>query len=221
MNPTDVHECRRCGTCCRKGGPALHRQDRDLVECGAIPAAGLYTLRKGELAWDPIRTRLLPLQDEIIKVKSTADTDACRFLVSEENRCEIYAERPQECRILTCWDIRAIEAFYQRDRLTRRELLGNIGHLWDLIQTHEAHCSIARLARWARQWHGGERRKSIDRLADIIRFDMRLRKTIVNGGGDPDLLDFLFGRPLTELFENQFGIRVCSSADKRFLMDEQ
>jgi hypothetical protein len=36
-HPTDT-ACRRCGTCCRKGGPALHREDRHLVVDGLIPA---------------------------------------------------------------------------------------------------------------------------------------------------------------------------------------
>jgi hypothetical protein len=185
-----------------------------LVQRGAIPAADLYTLRKGELAWDPIRPALLPLQEEIVKVKSRATTRACRFLVPEDSRCDIYADRPEECRVLACWDVGDIEAFYERDRLTRGDLLGDIRELWELIQTHERRCSVALLGKWAGKWHAGERRESAGRLAEIIRFDNRLRQTVVAGGVDANLLDFLFGRPLTEWFEDQVGIRISGSVGK-------
>lgn len=214
LNPTVGHECRRCGTCCRKGGPTLHRQDLELVSSGRIPAETLVTLRKGELAWDPIRRALLPLQDEIIKAKSKAGVKTCRFLAAPDDRCEIYSDRPQECRILTCWDVGEIEAFYEQERLTRRDLLHGFGSLWTLIQTHEARCSVALLSRWARRWHAGEREASADHLAEIIRFDSRLRRTVVDGGVDAALLDFLFGRPLTDWFEDQFGIRVSGAVEK-------
>jgi hypothetical protein len=36
----------------------------------------------------------------------------------------------------------------------------------------------------------------------------------VDGGVDANLLDFLFGCPLTEWFEDQFGIRISGSAEK-------
>ncbi|MEZ4565785.1 MAG: hypothetical protein R2860_02065 [Desulfobacterales bacterium] len=46
--------CQRCGTtCCRKGRPAHHLEDKACCWAdGAIPLTALYTLRKGELARD-------------------------------------------------------------------------------------------------------------------------------------------------------------------------
>jgi len=206
-------ECRRCGTCCAKGGPALHRSDLELVRRGTLPAAALYTLRKGELAWDPIRRCLQPLQEEIIKIKSRK-TAACHFLAMQGRRCDIYADRPLECRVLTCWDVAPIEAIYARERLVRRDLLCDVEDLWEFIELHEERCAFALLARWANAWHGENRKEAGRRLAEIIGFDNRLRRTAVQRGIDPQLLDFLFGRPLAGLFEAQFGIRICSSAGK-------
>ena len=48
-------ECRRCGTCCEKGGPALHGEDRPLVDRGQVPARCLFTIRAGEPVRDDMR----------------------------------------------------------------------------------------------------------------------------------------------------------------------
>ena len=58
--------CQRCGTCCQKGGPALHQVDKELVDEGHLPASCLYTLRCGELARDPISGDLVELPTELI-----------------------------------------------------------------------------------------------------------------------------------------------------------
>lgn len=47
--------CRRCGTCCIKGGPSLHREDLPLVEEGRIRVQDLVCIRSGEMAYDPRR----------------------------------------------------------------------------------------------------------------------------------------------------------------------
>lgn len=47
--------CRRCGTCCEKGGPALHTDDRMLIENGHIPARYLFTIREGEPVVDNVK----------------------------------------------------------------------------------------------------------------------------------------------------------------------
>jgi Fe-S-cluster containining protein len=55
MRNNDENPCRRCGTCCEKGGPSLHREDRPLVDNGQIPVRHLFTIRRGELAQDNIK----------------------------------------------------------------------------------------------------------------------------------------------------------------------
>ncbi len=50
--------CIRCGTCCMKGGPVLHQQDKAILLEGYAGHQHLITLRKGEMAYDPVTNRL-------------------------------------------------------------------------------------------------------------------------------------------------------------------
>jgi Fe-S-cluster containining protein len=61
-------ECSHCGTCCANGGPALHMQDRELIEGGSIPISHLITIRKGELVHNPVTNRLQAAKSELIKI---------------------------------------------------------------------------------------------------------------------------------------------------------
>jgi hypothetical protein len=46
--------CRRCGRCCRLGGPALHTADLPLILQGRLTPAELVTLRRGEGVTDNV-----------------------------------------------------------------------------------------------------------------------------------------------------------------------
>lgn len=195
--------CRRCGTCCRKGGPALHLQDRELIESGHIPLKALFTIRSGEPVYDNVRNSVAPAPGDIIKLKSRtgADAAACRYLEADCVRCRIYEERPIECRVLTCWDTRAITDLYHRERLTREHLLGDMPGLWDLVADHQQRCDgrvVARLSRAIRE--DPQATDAVEELLGILRYDLSLRGvTIERTRLDPQLLDFLLGRPLTDL----------------------
>ena len=139
--------CSRCGTCCRKGGPALHREDRHLVEQGLIHTRHLYTIRRGEWVHDPITGVLAQAAGDIIKIKGGSGTWACRFLDDGSHTCRIYADRPLECRTLTCWNTAGIERVYAIDRLTREDLISGIAGLWELVSEHQERCEVERLRR--------------------------------------------------------------------------
>jgi Fe-S-cluster containining protein len=195
--------CRRCGICCRKGGPALHLQDRELVVSGKIPLKALFTIRRGEPAYDNVRGMVAPAATDIIKIKSGAGSDAsaCRYFTADPARCGIYADRPVECRALTCWDTRAITALYDQERLTRAHLLEGVDGLSDLIADHQQRCDgrqAARLAEAIRRHRDAA--AAVEALLDMLRYDQSLRQvTVERARVDPQLLDFLFGRPLTVL----------------------
>jgi len=72
-------ECQRCGACCKKGGPALHDEDRSIIEKGGIPLTALYTIREGELARDNVNGGVIRLPAEIIKIKSLEDSKTCMY----------------------------------------------------------------------------------------------------------------------------------------------
>ncbi|MFC1858310.1 YkgJ family cysteine cluster protein [Thermodesulfobacteriota bacterium] len=200
-----INTCQRCGTCCRKGGPALHLQDKRLIEKGVIPVKHLYTIRKGELVQDNVVGRLEPVSADLIKIKGRGNEWTCRFFEDEGNICRIYQSRPTECRVLKCWDIREIEQLYAKARLSRKDILANINGLWHLIGDHEKRCSYEKI----RQLLGNEsRKKGIRNILEMIRYDDEMRVLVVEKSGlDPGMLDFLFGRPLLETI-HMFGLHV-------------
>jgi len=195
-----IPQCRRCGTCCAKGGPALHQADREAVDSGKIPLKCLFTIRQGEPAYDNIRRSIAPAASDIVKVKGAADNDAtCIFLDQERVGCEIYDSRPVECRVLTCWDTRAIMAMYDRERLTRADLLARLPGLNDLVAEHQERCGYQQVALWAeRIKHGHDAEQAVEALLHAIRYDQSLRQVAVARAHlDAGLLEFLFGRPLS------------------------
>ncbi len=199
--------CARCGTCCEKGGPGLHLADRGLIESGAIPLRDLYTLREGELALDNVRGGLSPLAGDVIRIRERPGSSACFHHDPAAGGCRIYGSRPAECRALACWDTRRITALYDRDRLSRRDLLAGVSDLWELVAEHQRQCDPRRaVALVAALGAGGqspapasepapERRE----LSEMIAYDGHLRQLAAERGRAPaDAMDFLFGRPLED-----------------------
>ena len=208
MIDREANACKRCGVCCEKGGPGLHRSDRALVEEGHIPGSCLFTLRRGELARDNVAGTLTPLTSEIIKIKGRRPAWTCLFYDRERRGCDIYQFRPLECRVLNCRDTRLIEAVYANDRLTRHDLLCDVQGLWDLIEDHDRRCSYATLARLVEDGeHGGQLIRS-KAILEMLGYDAHVRQlTVEKGQLDDGMLDFIFGRRLTETID-MFGIRL-------------
>ena len=194
--------CRRCGTCCRQGGPALHLEDRELVASGKIPLQDLFTIRRGEPAYDNVAGTIAPAVTDIIKLKGAdPGSDVCRFYESAGTGkgCGIYDHRPEECRVLTCWDTRRIEDLYRCRRLERRHLLDRAAGIWELVQEHQQRCEYGEVAELAaRLKQNSSTEEYQNKLLEMIRYDDSLRQvTLERTGMNPELLPFLFGRPLS------------------------
>ncbi len=206
--------CRRCGTCCRKGGPALHVQDIKLVRSGVIGLESLFTIRAGERVRDNVRNRVVPLAAEIIKIRGCGHTWTCVFYEGDERGCRVYDHRPLECRILACWNPSELERVYERGRITREDLIGSIQGLWDLVQTHEERCSQRKLAAMIARLKTAPDPALTDAICRCIAYDRHLRRlTVEKSGISPALLDFLFGRPLQETVKT-YGFTVTESEDQ-------
>lgn len=193
-----IGTCRRCGTCCRRGGPALHLEDKTLVTEGLISPADLYTIRAGEPVRDDVAGGILvSAESDIVKIRDAPRSRACILFEADGNRCTIYARRPLECRILRCWDTTEIERCYRRDRLARVDLIGHIDGLWDLVAEHDRRCDARRLTELARR--RGEPGVEAE-LSGMIRYDETLREGLTADGRVPAvILDFLLGRPVSVL----------------------
>lgn len=210
-------KCIRCGTCCEKGGPGFHQEDRVLIDKGLIPSRCLYTIRKGELAYDNVQKCLMPVDSDIIKIKGKADSWTCVFFDEPNKRCSIYDDRPRECRALKCWDTRELEKMYAGHRLTRRELISEVEGLWELIQDHQKRCDYAGIQDLIQELDSSREDNARRQLGEIIKYDIEIRELVVSKGGmDPEMLDFLFGRPLTKTLPN-YGIKIRQDGEKTII----
>ena len=209
-------ECRQCGTCCRKGGPAFHKEDRLLITEGKIPGKYLYTIREGEIAYDNITGRLVPLKTDIIKIKSSEKVPTCMFFDTRKNACKIYEHRPAECRLLKCWDTEEIETYYTQSRLTRKELIGDIHGLWEIVADHHQQCDVGPIKTFADRFCASmpippDLEKKVEY---IIRYDLSVRSLVGEKGNmDLDMLPFLFGRPMLKIMESM-GVRTVQHKGK-------
>ncbi len=219
--------CRRCGTCCRLGGPVLHGEDLARVlplgEKGVegFGLADLLTLRKGELARDDVAGTLTPLEVECVKIAPPAGAAdwRCRFLDRETEGpfrqnalCRIHSRRPAQCRALLCTDTRNIAALYARDRVTREDLLRAVDAplAWrEVPEAHEESCSLKIVTDLAREVPEGDTPcREADELMRLLRFDEAFRRLCVERGHvPPEYLPFLLGRPLVALLAG-FGLRL-------------
>jgi Fe-S-cluster containining protein len=194
-----ISECRRCGTCCKKGGPSFHRADKALIEKGVIHSKYLYTIRQGEMAYDNVRQRLEPVSSDVIKLKGKGESWTCILFDEKQNECTIYENRPIECRALKCWDTKALE---------REDLIADIEGLWGIIKDHQARCNYETIQKLAIAINSGKGGEARQKLAEIIQFDIEIRNLVVSRGGlDMEMLDFLFGRSLKQTLKN-FGLKM-------------
>jgi hypothetical protein len=176
-------------------------EDRALVEKGSIALIDLFTIRRGEPAYDNVARVITPAETDIIKINPVSEGDtACRFFIASPSGCGIYEQRPVECRVLQCWNTRPLMQLYQRGRLTRRHLLSGIEGLWDLVRDHQARCDYEHISSMAGSIRaGGDIESAQNELLDMIRFDQKLREaTMERTGYDARMLAFLLGRPLVE-----------------------
>ena len=194
-DPSDNHPerpttCRRCGVCCRKGGPCLHFADRDLVAREVIAFTDLYTIRRGEPVWDNVSDTIGYARQDIVKIRSRPDATACLFFRETDHACAVYLSRPLECRALQCWNIKAITDLYDKQRLSRRDLLASWPALWELVSAHQQTCDYEKVGQLARSG-------DIKGLTYLVEYDAAYRELVVERNWiEAAMLDFLFGFPL-------------------------
>lgn len=213
-----VSECIRCGTCCKKGGPSFHLEDKMLIERGRILSKHLFTIREGQRAYDNVKGIFFNAPSDVIKIKGRKGVLTCVFLDEDESGCTIYDFRPLECRVLECRDTRAIEKVYARDRLARRDLISSVEGLWDLVEDHQKRCSYHRMERFIDALNTDKKDEALAGIRDIIDYDARIRELVVSKGGlDADMTDFLFGLPITETIRI-YGLKVERKGDTILLI---
>jgi Fe-S-cluster containining protein len=207
----DLHfsVCRRCGTCCRNGGPALHHEDNKLILEGAIRREFLITIRRAEWAFSPLTGRPEPVQSEVVKVGGKANGWVCYFYNEENSICSIYDRRPLECRLLKCWDTGELLSVIGKNNLTRSDLISADDPVMNIIRNLERECSLDAVEDLiAIMQKGSESEPCLSKLAELSQKDLALRSSAVAEFG-LSLGDelFLFGRPLFKILSSR-GIRL-------------
>ncbi|MCG8336751.1 MAG: YkgJ family cysteine cluster protein [Proteobacteria bacterium] len=200
QNKSDQTECKRCCTCCAKGGPALHKEDLDLIQSGKLHGRFLFTIREGEPAKDNVKGGLAQADTDIIKIKSKDGTDACLYANFTNNQCSIYEDRPIECKTLKCWDTAEIEALYNKNRLTRKDIIGGIQGLWELVEEHQQKCSFSKVKQIIEEAKGKIEGQALKQLLEIVQYDISIRTLVLEKTDtDPNLIPFLFGTPMQSI----------------------
>ena len=162
----------------------------------------------------------MPGDSDIIKIKGKADTWTCVFFDEPNKQCSIYDDRPLECRVLKCWDTRELEKMYAGRRLTRDNLISEIEGLWDLVKGHQERCDYQKIKKLIDDLNGPSRDRARKELLEIIQYDAEIRKLVVEQGGmDPEMLDFLFGRSLTKTLPG-YGIKIRQDGTRKMTIDK-
>jgi Fe-S-cluster containining protein len=198
-------ECVRCGTCCQKGGPVLHQEDKKILLAGHIGHKHLATIRKGELARNPVNDLLEPVHQELIKVRGKGDDWTCCFYNEKESSCAVYEHRLLECRLLKCWDPSDLLSVIGRDTIVRADIINPDDPIVDIIKTHELECpydeienSIDNILREK------DKAQNLERLTQIVNKDLSMRQYALSELGlDKDFELFIFGRPLFKILSDR------------------
>ncbi|OGQ94106.1 MAG: hypothetical protein A2521_13415 [Deltaproteobacteria bacterium RIFOXYD12_FULL_57_12] len=201
MDPLISH-CLRCGTCCRKGGPALHLADLPILQNGWLRPEQLITIRKGELAYSPKTGRAEPLKRELVKTANRSGEWACVFYDELRKECSIYQHRPLECRLLQCWAPEELMAVSGRDTLTRGDILGPDHPLLESMTQHERDCPCERLLELVASLQTGQPlpMAAAEHLAESIKKDLAFRSLAVQRFNLSLAMElFLFGRPFLKI----------------------
>lgn len=192
--------CKKCGNCCRQGGPALHKRDLSLVRDGIIPISSLLTIRKGELAHNPLTGTLQPAGVELIKIRGKGRQWECCYY-DENKGCTVYKNRPQACVLLKCWDTEEVLALVEKETLSRFDILLSDDPLIPQIKEYEctSPCPDFLSIRDNRSRLPAKQQR---RLEEQVRDDLRFR-TRVTGDFNLSLHEelFYFGRPLFQLLQ--------------------
>ncbi|MBU0973039.1 MAG: YkgJ family cysteine cluster protein [Proteobacteria bacterium] len=189
---THAKECTHCGTCCEKGGPALHRQDLALLEKASLSIEDLITIRKGELVHCPSTNTIKPAKAEFLKIKGTKGSWSCTFYNKNSRRCTRYDNRPISCGALKCWDTQESLNLAGKDLISRLEVVKENDPMREALIAHELLFPLPDLAAVSRP-----SKKRVKKLEQICNKEIAHR---IQAVGEFNLSVaqemFYFGRPI-------------------------
>jgi len=214
-------QCDRCGTCCLGGGPALHKEDAELLKNKIIGRESLVSIRKGEPVIHPGQNRPVWSPTEIIKLKGKPSEWTCIFYDGNNSSCLIYQNRPIECVLLKCWDTAELHEIAGRDLLSRSDIIGKDEPVMQHINTHENECSLEILTRLNLDRENSVDRETLAKLNELVNRDLQLRaRAQKNLSLSLELELFYFGRPVFTIL-SQFSLLPREVNGKIYMIQAQ
>jgi len=208
VTPDNSTGCIRCGTCCKKGGPALHIEDRQIILEGHIRAEHLITIRRGEPAYLPGSEKIQPVPHELVKIAGKNRGWECLFFRDQESSCMVYEHRPLECRILKCWDTTELLRVTGRGLLTRMDIINLGDPAVKLIELHEEKCAVHVMEDFLSLLSKHDGSTYFKKLEEMVQEDLDIRSAAASEFTLPVALElFLLGRPLFKLLSGR-GVSV-------------
>jgi Fe-S-cluster containining protein len=206
--------CIRCGTCCLKGGPVLHREDKEILLSRHAGYQHLITIRKDELAFNPLHVKVEPTPRELIKVTGKGKDWSCYFYDEKGSACTIYEHRFLECRLLKCWDTSDLVSIIGKDTITRADIINPDDPILFVIETHERECPYLEINNLIITLpQETDKSKYLAKLTEFVRKDLAIRSYALSELGlKAEFESFIFGRPLFKIL-NACGISVRISQD--------
>jgi len=192
-----------------KGGPILHHEDKKILRAGHIGYQHLITIRKGEMAYNPIKEKLEPVHKEIIKVAGKGENWSCVFYDDEKASCTIYSHRFLECRLLKCWDTSEIMSIIGRNTIIRADIINPDDPIMSVIETHEQECSYQEVETLLSALSKKKEKSApFKRLTELVRKDLSIRSFALSELGlKAEFELFIFGRPLFKVLKDR-GLTV-------------
>ncbi len=200
--------CTQCGTCCRKGGPLLHKTDIPLLTEGHISFSHILTLRAGELAFDPVYNKLIPLEEEALKIHGSGETKhPWHCIFHKDKNCGLHPQRPAQCAALHCTDTSALQAMYHEDRACRADIFHAQAGWQELVEAHEEQCPLHPLVSHGRILHESQdshdQAQATQEILQCVRYDMAFRELCVEKAQLPqEILPCLLGRPVHHFIQS-------------------
>lgn len=199
------NECIRCGTCCLKSGPVLHHEDKKNLRAGHIGHRQLVTIRKGELARNPVNDLLEPVHQELIKIRGKGDDWTCCFYDEKESSCTIYKHRLLECRLLKCWDPSELLSVIGKNTIIRADIINPDDPILEVIKMHELECPYQDIENAIDNiLRERDKAKNLERLTRFVNKDLSIRHYALSELGlNKDFELFIFGRPLFKILSDR------------------
>jgi Fe-S-cluster containining protein len=196
-----ITHCIRCGTCCKKGGPVLHHEDKKILRNHHAAYEHLITIRKGELTYNPLSETVEQAYHEMVKVAGKGDTWSCCFYREEDSSCMIYEHRFLECRLLKCWEPTELMRIIGQHTIRRSDIINHDDPVLSIIEKHEKECSLLEVQKLINEASfGKDSSKALRRLSELVQKDMALRSYALSDLKlKPEFALFIFGRTLIKI----------------------